>query len=138
MVVHPWLLRQGTANQVNADIEGDIFEGHPDDSLEVLSEADSSLTQPGPSGLHACHATVSGFVTSDDDDDVPDAIEDPSPPKLKKRLPKASIQAVLRSSKHGRRRARDGPTEKCHGRVHLSEYSMSATKYPRSAADGKT
>ena len=83
MLVHPWLLRQGTANQVNTENGGEIFEGHPDDSLEVLSEADSSLTQPGPSDLHACHATVSGFVTSDDDDDVPDAPEDPSPPKSK-------------------------------------------------------
>ena len=73
MVVHPWLLRQGTANQVTPDVEGDIFEGHPDNSLEVLSKADSSLTQPGHCGLHACHATVSGFISSDSDDDIPDA-----------------------------------------------------------------
>ena len=139
LLVHPWLLRtQGGANQVNADNEGEIFGNHPDDSLEVLSEADSSLTQPGPSDLHACHVTISGFVTSDDNDDIPDTPEDPSPPTVKRKLPKASIQAVLRSSKHGRRRARDGPTGKCHGRVHLSEYSMSSTEYARSAADGKT
>ena len=67
----------------------------------------------------------------------PDA-EDPSPPTSKRRLPKASIQAVLRSSKHGQRRVRDGQTGKCHGRVNLAEYSMSSTEYARSAADGKT
>ena len=63
---------------------------------------------------------------------------DPSPPTIKRKLPKGPIQAVLRSSKDGRQRARDGPTEKCHGRMHLSEYCLCATEYARSAADGKT
>merc|ERR1711873_379560 len=52
--------------------------------------------------------------------------------------PKAPIQAILRTSKHDRWRAKDGPPTKCHSRVHLSEYSMSATEYVRSAATGKT
>merc|ERR1712240_529316 len=135
LVVHPWLLKQGTANQVTPEAEGDIFEGHPDDSLEVLSEEDSGPNQPRPSGLHACHASVSGFAYSDSEDEVPDA---PEVPKPKKRLSKAPVQPVLRSSKYGQRRARDNPTGVCHGRVHLTEYSMSSTEYARSAADGKT
>ena len=60
LLVHPWLLRtQGGANQVNADNESKIFGNHPEDLLEVLSEADSSLTQPEPSDLHKCHVSIS-------------------------------------------------------------------------------
>ena len=88
--------------------------------------------------MHACHVSISSFVTSDEEDNIPDLPEDLSPPIIKRKLPKDPIQAVLRSSKHGRRRARDGPTKKCHGHLHLYEYSMSATEYARSAADGKT
>merc|ERR1712240_233800 len=99
LVVHPWLLKQGTANLVTPEVEGDIFTGHPDDSLEVLSEEDSVPSQPGPSH-HACHASVSGFTFSDSEDEVPDGPEVFNP---KKRLPKAPVQPVLRSSKYGRR-----------------------------------
>ena len=81
LIIHPWLLRtQAGANQVNADDESAIFGSHPDDSLEVLSEADNSLTQPGPSDLHTCHVSVSGFLTSDKEDDIPDQSEDFNPP----------------------------------------------------------
>merc|ERR1711867_191461 len=122
-------------NLVTPEAEWDIFIGHPDDSLEVLSEEDSGPNQPGPSGHHACHASVSGFTCSDSEDEVPDA---PEVPKPKKRLPKTQVPPVLRSSKYGRRRARDNPTGVCHGRVHLTEYSMSSSEFARSAADGKT
>ena len=83
LIVHLWLLRnKAAANQVNVDDESLIFDSHPDDSLEVLSEADSSLTQPGPSHLHACHITVSGSISSDEEDEVPDQSEDDFNPTL--------------------------------------------------------
>ena len=104
----------------------------------MLSEADNSLTQPGPLGLHACHVSVSGSFSSDEEDEVPDQPEDFNPFLARRKLPKAPVQALLRTSKHGRRRAREGPPTKCHGHVHLSEYTMSATEYVRSAATGKT
>ena len=104
----------------------------------MLSEADNSLTQPGPSGLHACHVSVSGSFSSDEKDEIPDQPEDFNPFLARRKLPKARVQVLLRASKHGRRRAREGPSTKCHGRVHLLEYTMSATEYVRSAADGKT
>ena len=134
LVVHPWLLKQGTANVVTPEAGGEIFTGHPDDSLEVLSEEDGGPNQPGPSH-HACHVRVSGFTFSDSEDEVPDGHEVLKP---KKRMPKAPVQPLLRSSKYGRRRARDNPTGVCHGRIHLTEYSMSSTEFASSAADGKT
>ena len=139
LVVHPWLLQnKATANQVNVDDESEtIFGSHPDDSLEVLSEADSSLTQPGPLGLHACHVTVTGPISSDEEDVVSDQSDnDLNSTLVKRRLAKTPIQARLRQSRQGRNRAKEGPSTKCHGRVHLSEYSMSAFKYSRSAASG--
>ena len=139
LIVHPWLLRnQAGANQVNVDDESLIFGSHPDDSLEVLSETDNSPTQPGPSGLHACHVTVSGSFSSDEEDEVPDQFEDFNPTLAMRKLPKAPVQARLRQSRQGRQRAKEGPSTKCHGRVHLSEYSVSATEYARSAASGNT
>ena len=126
--------------KVNVDVESDHFFGsHLDNSLEVFIEADSSLTQPGPLGLHACHITVTSSISSDEEEEVPDHSEDDfGPPLAIRRLPKAPIQARLRQSRQGRQRAKEGPSTKCHGRVHLLEYSMSATKYVRSAAKGKT
>ena len=96
LILHPWLLRnEAKANQVNVDNESDpIFGSHPDNSLEVLSEADSSLTQPEPSGLHACHMTVTGSISFDEEDEVPDQSEDDFDPTLaKRRLAKTPIQA---------------------------------------------
>ena len=89
--------------------------------MELLSEADNSLTQPRLSGLQACHISVSGFLTSDKEDEIPNQPEDFNPLLAKRKLPKAPIQALLRTTKHGRRRAREGPSTKCHGRVHLLE-----------------
>ena len=109
LVVHPWLLcNEATANQVGVDDESDtIFGSHPDDSLEVLSEADSSLTQPGPLGLHACHVTVTGSIFSDEEDEVSDQSDDDlNLAKVKRRFTKTPIQARLRQSKQGRIRAK--------------------------------
>ena len=65
--VHPWLeKKEASANRVEVEDETHIFGSHPDDSLEVLSESDSSLTQLSSSSLHASHVTVSGTVSSDD------------------------------------------------------------------------
>ena len=58
--------------------------------------------------------------------------------QVKRRLAKTPIQARLSQSWQGRNRAKEGPSTKCHGRVHLSEYSMSASEYSKSAASGKT
>merc|ERR1711867_210969 len=72
LLVHPWLERkQATANQVLIEGEDQIFGSHPDDSLECISESDTSLTQP--SGLHACQVTVSGSVSTDDEEEAEDA-----------------------------------------------------------------
>ena len=83
--------------------------------------------------------TVTCSISSDEEDEIPDqSVVDFDPTLAMRRLPKAPIQARLRQSRRGRQRAKEGPSTKCQGRVHLSEYSMSATKYVRSAASGKT
>ena len=83
--------------------------------------------------------TVTGSISSDEEDEVPNQSEDDFDPTLaRKRLARTPVQARLRQSRQGRQRAKEGPSTKCHGRVHLSEYSMSATEYVRSAATGKT
>ena len=77
--------------------------------------------------------TVTGSISSDEEDKVPDQSEDDFDPTLaKRRLAKTPIQARLRQSRQGRNREKEGPSTKCHGRVHLSEYSMSASEYSRS------
>ena len=111
LVVHPRLLRnEAITDQVRADNESAIFGSHPDDSLEVLSEADSSLTQPSPSGLHTCHVSVTGSLSSDEEDEVSDLSDDDQhPTQVKRRLAKTPIQARLRQSRQGRNRAKEGP-----------------------------
>ena len=82
---------------------------------------------------------MGGSISSDEEDEVPDQSEDDFDPTLaKKRLAKTPIQARLRQSRQGRKRAKEGPSTKCHERVHRSKYSMSATEYVRSAASGRT
>ena len=82
---------------------------------------------------------MTSSISSDEEDEVSDQSEDDFDPTLAmRRLPKAPIQARLRQSRRGRQRAKEGPSTKCQGRVHLSEYSMSATEYVKSAASGKT
>merc|ERR1712101_61370 len=121
LLVHPWLERkQATANQVLIEGEDQIFGSHPDDSLECISESDTSLTQP--SGLHACQVMVSGAVSTDDEEEVEDA-----PARTKRRFPKDKIPAVWRQSCQGRQRAKDPPpTARTHGRILLHHYSMAA------------
>ena len=88
--VHPWLeKKEASANRVEVEDETHIFGSHPDDSLEVISESDTSLTQPSSSSLHACHVTISGPVSSDDDEEVPDA-----PTKTKRRFSKGTVPAI--------------------------------------------
>ena len=73
LVVHPWLLRnEATANRAEVEDESQIFRSHLDDSLEVLSENDTSLTQPSSASQHACHVSVTGMISSDKEDKVPD------------------------------------------------------------------
>ena len=90
--VHPWLeKKEASANRVEVEDENHIFGSHPDDSLECISESDTSLTQPSSSGLHACHVTVSGPVSSDDDEEVPD-----EPARTKRRFSKGKFPAIWR------------------------------------------
>ena len=47
LTVHPWLVRsEGSANRTHAENEDEIFGSHPDNSVEVISDADHSLNQP--------------------------------------------------------------------------------------------
>ena len=88
--VHPWLeKKEASANRVEVEDENHIFGSHPDDSLEVISESDTSLTQPSSSNLHACHVTISGPVSSDDDEEVPAA-----PTRTKRKLSKGKFPAI--------------------------------------------
>ena len=83
--------------------------------------------------------SVTGSLSSDEEDKISDlSDDDQNPTRVKRRLAKTPIQARLRQSRQGRNRAKEGPSTKCHRRVHLSEYSMSASEYSRSAASGKT
>ena len=103
--VHPWLeKKEASANRVEVEDETHIFGSHPDDSLEVLSESDTSLTQPSSSNLHACHMTVSGIVSSDDEEEVPD-----SPTRTKRKFSNGPVPAIWRQSRQGRKRAKDAP-----------------------------
>ena len=81
---------------------------------------------------------VSGSFSLDEEDEVPDQFKDFNPTLAMRKLPKAPIQARLRQLRQGRQRAKEGPSTKCHGRVHLLENSVCNTKYVRSAATGKT
>lgn len=56
---------------------------------------------------------------------------DQHPKQVKRRLAKIPIQARLRQSLQERNRAKVGPSTKVHGRVHKSEYSMSASEYSK-------
>ena len=69
--------------------ETHIFGSHPDDSLEVLSESDTSLTQLSSSSLHNCHVTVTRTVSSDDEEEVPDA-----PTRTKRRFSNGPVPAI--------------------------------------------
>ena len=121
MFVHPWLeKKEASANQVLVEGEDHIFGFHPDDSLECISESDTSLTQQSSSG-HACHVSVSGSLSTEDDEDVPDA-----PVRRRRKFPKDSFPAIWRQSRQGRQRTKDPPTAKTHGRILLHHYSMAA------------
>merc|ERR1712101_75016 len=79
-----------------------------------------SLTQP--SGLHACQVTVSGSVSTEDEEEVED-----TPTRKKRKFPKDKFPAIWRQSRQGRQRAKDPPpTAKTHGRILLHHYSMAA------------
>ena len=130
LTVHPSLEnKEGSANRAQVENGEEIFGSHPDDSIEVLSEADNSLNQPDAtvqSGLSACHVSMSGTLLSDDEEYTSD-VEHSSKPSSK-RLNRSPIPAQLRQSRQGRKRAKVGaPTGKVHGRIQLSEYSMSAS-----------
>ena len=95
LTVHLWLeKKEASAHQVQVEGEDHIFGSHPDDSLECISESDTSLTQPSSSGLHACHVTVSGSVSTDDEEEVPDA-----PARKKRRFPKDKFPTIWRQSR---------------------------------------
>ena len=82
LVVHPWLLRtEGTANRALSENEDIIFGSHPDNSIEVLSEADTSLNQPSTAGLSACHVSMSGTLSSDEDEYSSDSSDTDHHPK---------------------------------------------------------
>ena len=100
LTVHPWLQRkEGTANRAVADDESAIFGSHPDDSIEILSEADISLTQPSTTGLHACHISMTGTLSSDEDDYLSDSPDNDRHPKTHPRkLSRNPILARLRQS----------------------------------------
>ena len=73
LVAHPWLLRtEGSANRAQAENEDEIFGSHPDNSVEVLSEADNSLNQPdtaGWGGLPVYHMSLTpGALSSGEDE----------------------------------------------------------------------
>ena len=127
LVVHPWLLHaEGSANRAHAENEDEIFGSHPDNSIEVLSEADNSLNQldtAGQGGLLACHVSLmSGALSSDKDEYCSDT--DHSFKPHTKRPNKVPIPTRLRQSRNRRAWAKVGaPTEKVHGRIHLNEYS---------------
>ena len=90
--VHPWLERkEASANRVEVEDETHIFGSHPDDSLEVLSEADTSLTQRSSTSLHACHVTVTGTVSSDDEEEVPDSH---NPTRTKRKFSNGPVPAI--------------------------------------------
>merc|ERR1711867_265428 len=121
LTVHLWLeKKEASAHQVQVEGEDHIFSSHPDDSLECISESDTSLTQP--SGLHACQVTVSGSISTDDEEEAEDA-----PARTKRRFPKDKIPAIWRQSRQGRQRAKDPPpTARTNGRILLHHYSMAA------------
>ena len=90
--MHPWLeRREATANRVKAEDETHIFGSYPDDSLEVLSEADTSLTQPSSTSQHACHVTVTGTISSYEEEEVPDS---PNPTRIKRKLANSPVPAI--------------------------------------------
>ena len=128
-VVHPWLLHtEGTANRALAEDEAAIFGLHPDDSIEVLSEVDTSLTQPNTAGLSACHVSMTGTLSSDEDDYLSDSSDkDHHPKPHPRKLSRHPIPARLRQSHQGRNRVKVGAPTKVHGRIHLSKYSLSAS-----------
>merc|ERR1711867_182729 len=119
LLVHPWLeKKEATTNQVLVEGEDHIFGSHPDDSMECILESDTSLTQP--SGLHACHVTVSGLLSTDDEEEAEDA-----PARPKRRFPKDKFPAIWRQSRQGRQRAKDPPPKaRTNGRILLHHYSM--------------
>ena len=83
--------------------------------------------------------SVTGSLSSDEEDEVSDLSDnDQLPKQAKRRLAKIPIQARLRQSCQGRNRAKEGPSTEVHGRVYLSEYSLSASEYSKSAASGKS
>ena len=122
-MVHPWLQRnEGTANRAVADDETAIFGSHPDDSIEVLSEADTSLTQPSTTDLHACHVSMTGTLSSDKEDYLSDSPDNGRHPKpYPRKLGRNPIPARLRQNRQGRNRAKVGASTKVHGRIHLSQ-----------------
>ena len=73
LVVHPWLVHsEGSANRAHAENEDEIFGSHPDDALEVISDADHSLNQPSETqqgGLLACTVTLASGVLSSDNEE---------------------------------------------------------------------
>ena len=100
LVVHPWLLRtEGSTNRAQAENGDKIFGSHPDDSIEVLSEADNSLNQPdtaGQSRLSACHVSMSGTLLSDEEEYSSDGEHSSKPSS--KRHNRCPIPARLRQS----------------------------------------
>ena len=73
LAVHPRLLHsEGSANRVHAENEDEIFGSHPDDSLEVISESDQSVSHPNEAqqgGLLACTVTLASGVPSSDNEE---------------------------------------------------------------------
>ena len=71
---------------------------------------------------------MTGTLSSDEDDYLSDSSDkDQHPKQIQRKLGNNPIPARLRQSRQGRNRAKVGPPTKVHGRIHLSEYSMSAS-----------
>ena len=75
LTVPPWLLcHEESANRVHTENEDEIFGSHPDDSLEVISESDQSVSHPNEAqrgGFLACTVTLASDVPSSDNEESP-------------------------------------------------------------------
>ena len=66
--------------------------------------------------------SVTRVISSDEEDDVLDSPDnDLHPKKYKRKLGNNPIPSRLRQSRQGRKRAKEGPPTKVHGRIHLLE-----------------